>query len=99
MGLCSYFVLIMQIETLGDVWSLGGKVYARCLWNGREGLKSVRRCDLYEQIDLRALIWTRGRDCPISMLSGGRMRCPNCGSREVSVIVNVPTHSGRKAAS
>lgn len=81
----------MEIETLGDVWAHGGQLYARCLAPNREGLKSVRRCGLREEIDLRAMLWTRGRDCPVSMLSGRFMKCPSCGCRDVAVSVVLPS--------
>ena len=79
----------MDIENLANVWEAGGRLYARCEKPRREGLKSVRpRSNKYE-LDVRTLLWTRGRAFPISMLSS-RMRCPKCGARKVSVRISLP---------
>jgi hypothetical protein len=42
----------------------------------REGAKSVRACTGSVELDVASLLWTRGRDFPIAMLSG-RLRCPD----------------------
>src|SRR6478735_3556143 len=59
----------MDIENLWDVWQAGGRLYARCEKPRREGLKSVRPCSNQYELDVRTLLWTRGRAFPISMLS------------------------------
>jgi hypothetical protein len=79
----------MDIENLWNVWEAGGRLYARCEKPRREGLKSVRPCSNQYELDVRTLLWTRGRAFPISMLSS-RMRCPKCGAREVSVRLSLP---------
>ena len=79
----------MEIESLGDVWEAGGRLYTRCEKPRREGLKSVRPCSNQYELDVRTMLWTRGRDFPVSMLSS-RMRCPKCGAREVSVRLSLP---------
>jgi hypothetical protein len=79
----------VDIENLWNVWEAGGPLYARCEKPRREGLKSVRPCSNQYELDVRTLLWTRGRDFPISMLSS-RMRCPKCGAREVSVRRSLP---------
>ena len=73
-GICSYFVL-MDFENLGDVWQAGARLYVRCAKPRRDGLKSVRSCGEQLELDVRTLLWTRGKAFPISMLSS-RMRCP-----------------------
>ena len=42
--------------------------------------------------DLATLVWTRGRAFPISRLES-RLRCPHCGSREVTLIFSLPTNA------
>jgi hypothetical protein len=83
----------MQIETLHDLWNSGARLYARCAWGRREGLKSVRACIGNVELDVASLLWTRGRDFPIAMLSS-RLRCPVCGSRKVSVRISIPGKAG-----
>jgi hypothetical protein len=36
-------------------------------------------------LDLETLIWTRGREFPLSWLES-RLKCPRCGSRRVTVL-------------
>lgn len=79
----------MEIETLADVWEAGGRLYARCEKPRRDGLKSVRACANQHELDVRTMLWTRGAGFPVSMLSS-RMRCPKCGSRDVSVRLSLP---------
>jgi hypothetical protein len=79
----------MEIENLGDVWEAGDRFYARCEKPRREGLKSVRPCSNQYELDVRTMLWTRGRAFPVSMLSS-RMRCLKCGAREVSVRLSLP---------
>jgi hypothetical protein len=45
--------------------------------------------------DLTTQIWTRGRDFPIARLEG-RMKCPQCGSRQVLIAFQPPENIGRK---
>jgi hypothetical protein len=57
----------------------------------REGLKSKRECVYRAELDMETLVWTRGRAFPLSRLES-RLRCPMCGSREVTLIFSVPTN-------
>jgi hypothetical protein len=75
----------MDIETLGDAWTHGVRLTV-CAWGSREGLKSIRECDNRYELDVYSMLWTRGRDFPLGMLSS-RMRCPKCGSRRVAVRI------------
>jgi hypothetical protein len=52
-------------------------------------MKSIRECIYSAELDLPTLVWTRGRDMPLAGLQK-RLRCPRCGSRDVSVIYQVP---------
>lgn len=84
-----------MLETLGQIRDAGWKVKARCAFGGREGLKSVRRCVYSAELELNTLVWTRGRDFPLGMLAS-RLRCPRCGSREVSVMFVGPAQEGKQ---
>lgn len=95
-GNCFYFVL-MQIETLGDAWSHGASVWMACA-DGRiraEHMKRGRECHHRMTLDLPTLVATRGRDFPVSRLSQ-RLRCPNCGCREMRVVWEFPRTQSRQ---
>jgi hypothetical protein len=79
----------MDFENLGDVWQAGARLYVRCAKSRRDGLKSVRSCGRRDELDVKTLIWTRGKAFPISMLSE-RMKCPACQTREVVVTLSLP---------
>lgn len=79
----------MDIENLADVWEAGGRLYERCAKPRRDGLKSVRACGNQHELDVRTMLWTRGKAFPVSMLSS-RLRCPKYGSREVTVRLSLP---------
>ena len=82
MGLANVLILFyglaMAIETLGQAHSSRWKVTVFCAG-----------CDIRERVDLRALLWTRGRDFPLEMLPG-RLRCPRCGALSPRVTWSVP---------
>jgi hypothetical protein len=82
----------MAVETLGQAYSLGWRIKARCAWGPRDGMKRVRECVYGAELDLQTLVWTRGRDFPLDMLAS-RLRCPRCGSRRVRVMFDPPTSS------
>jgi hypothetical protein len=79
----------MTIETVGEAWQHGWRVTARCAHGKRDGMKSIRECIYKEELDLRTLVWTRGRAFPLSLLAS-RLRCPRCGSRDVALLFKVP---------
>ena len=56
-------------ETLREAKAHGWTIAARCAWGRREGMKSVRECVSRYELDLDALIWTRGAEFPLSMLA------------------------------
>jgi hypothetical protein len=78
-----------MISTIGEAYDHGWKVTVRCAWGRREGMKTIRDCPDYVELDLRTLIWTRGRDFPLDLL-GSRMKCMRCGSRRVRVLFHPP---------
>jgi len=80
----------MSVETLGEAFSAGWRIRVRCAWSARDGMKRVRECVFGGELDLQTLIWTRGRDFPLTMLES-RLKCPHCGSRRVRVAFTVPT--------
>lgn len=83
-----------MVETIGEAFSEGWQLRARCAYGNREGMKSVRRCTWTYDLDMLTLVATRGRDFPMAMLAS-RLRCPRCGSRSVSVVFMPPTEGGR----
>jgi len=84
-------------ETLGEAWNWGWGITMRCLDDGREGLKHKRRCGYRKELDVMTLVCTRGRDFPLIKLAE-RLRCPNCGCREVAVMFSSPPTSNSLAA-
>ena len=80
----------MGIETLGEAYRLGWQVTARCAFGKRDGMKSIRECTYRAQLDMQTLVWTRGPNFPLSSLES-RLMCPQCGSRRVALIYDVPT--------
>jgi hypothetical protein len=60
--LCSSFVL-MSIESIGEAYSLGWRVIARCKYGRPDGAgpKSSRECGHRRELDMETLVWTRGR--------------------------------------
>ena len=81
----------MSIETLGQAYTLGWRLTARCAWGPRDGMKRKRECIYSAELDLTTLIWTRGHRFPLSLLAS-RLKCPQCGSNRVSVIFQTPTN-------
>jgi hypothetical protein len=80
------------VETLGDAFAAGWRITARCAWGKREGMKSRRECTYTRELDLETLVWTRGPSFPLSSLDG-RLMCPRCRSRRVTVLFEPPTVS------
>ena len=88
---CSTFVL-MEVQTLRVARSLGWNVHMRCANGYRQETRSMRRCVYRKQLDLEALVCTRGPNFPLSRLEG-RLMCPACGDRKVTVVFEPPTDS------
>jgi hypothetical protein len=87
--------LIAMVETIGEAFSLGWHLKARCAFGNREGTKSVRQCTWIYDLDMLTLVATRGRDFPLAMLAS-RLRCPRCGSRRVAVVFMPPIEGDRR---
>jgi DNA-directed RNA polymerase subunit RPC12/RpoP len=49
----------------------------------------LRECVYGAELDLKTLVWTRGREFPLTMLES-RLKCPRCGSRRMRVALTVP---------
>ena len=79
----------MGVETIGEAYRLGWRIKVRCAFGTRDGMKSIRECKTRADLDLKTLVWTRGDAFPISRLES-RLNCPDCGSRRVTVIFDVP---------
>ncbi len=71
----------MAVETLGEAFSLGWRISARCAWGKRESMKSVRECTARYELDLQTLIIARLES---------RLKCPRCGSRRVVLLFDLP---------
>jgi hypothetical protein len=54
-------------------------------------------CDTTAELDMKPLIWTRGEPMPLDHLRE-RLKCPKCGSRNVSVWFEVPGLPHTRAA-
>jgi hypothetical protein len=83
----------MAVETIGEAYSLGWRVTARCVHGREDGpsSKSSRECIYRKELDMETLVWTRGRAFPLSRLES-RLRCPKCGSRNVVILFQPPTN-------
>jgi hypothetical protein len=82
----------MAVETIGEAYSLGWRVTARCGFGKEDNRTSVRECVFRQDLDMATLVWTRGRDFPLSRLES-RLRCPRCGSRNVVVLYQPPANT------
>jgi len=80
----------MCVETIGEAYSLGWRVIARCCEGKGDGIKKHRECLNRNELDLATLVWTRGAAFPLSHLDS-RLKCPRCGSRRVAVIFEPPS--------
>lgn len=80
-----------MVSTLGEAADAGWGLRVRCAFGKRDGLKSIRECVHTYEMDLATLIWTRGRDFPLSELAS-RLKCPRCGSRRVVVFFEPPAN-------
>ena len=56
----------MSVETIGDAYAASWRVKVRCAWGPRDGMKRVRECVYGAELDLQTLVWTRGREFPLS---------------------------------
>jgi hypothetical protein len=87
----------MAVTTLGEAYDLGWKLTAYCRHGRVDSRQSTRECHHRQELDLTTLLWTRGRDFPISRLDS-RLKCPRCGSRFVVIAFQPPTSARRLAA-
>lgn len=80
-----------EVTTLGQAYDAGWRLTVRCN-RRREGLTSVRPCITpfgSYAVDLKTMLWTHGRDCPLMWLDG-RLKCPHCGTRHVFLLWSWP---------
>jgi hypothetical protein len=82
----------MAVETLGEAFSYGWRVTARCAAGKQDGMHRHRECMYRGELNMETLVWTRGRAFPLSRLET-RLRCPMCGSRDVILMFSVPTNA------
>jgi hypothetical protein len=83
------YLFTVTTDTLGEGLSYGWRVAARCAHGKRNGMKSIKECVCRAELDMKTLVWTRGRSFLLSRLET-RLRCPMCGSRDVRLIFTVP---------
>jgi hypothetical protein len=60
----------------------------------RQETRSMRRCVYRKQLDLETLVCTRGPN-PLGRLEG-RLMCPACGNRRVTVVFEPPSNAAAK---
>ncbi len=60
---------------LGEAHDLSRRLTVYCRASRREGLKSIRGCVGRHGMDLPTMLWTHGRDYPITRLDG-RLKVP-----------------------
>jgi DNA-directed RNA polymerase subunit RPC12/RpoP len=89
----------MRIESLGEAWSNGWKLTARCVRGRKDDTrsKSSRECPWRFVLDMETLVATRGRDFPLSRLES-RLRCPRCGNRRIVILFEPPRERRATAA-
>jgi hypothetical protein len=80
----------MPVETLGQAFSYGWRVTARCAAGQQDGMSRHKECVYRADLDTETLVWTRGKGFPLSRLES-RLRCPMCGSRDVVLMFVVPS--------
>jgi hypothetical protein len=83
----------MDVETLWDARRANWSLSAQCLGRDASTKKGTRPCPMKIDLDLSTLVWTRGRDFPLTLLSE-RLRCPACGCRRMMVYFNKPGTTG-----
>lgn len=71
-------------------------IFVHCAFGKRDRLKSSRECIHNYELDVEALLWTRGPNFLIERLAS-RLMCPRCNSRKVRVEVFTPLN-GRQIA-
>ena len=84
----------MAIETIGEAYSLGWRLTARCTQGKYDGGHYARECQHRAALDLATLVWTRGAAFPLSSLES-RLKCPRCGSRRIVVMFEPPASPQR----
>ena len=89
----------MQIETLGDAYTYGARLWMACAYGPytKSHYQRGRECQFRADLDLLTLLCTRGRAFPMARLAE-RLRCPRCGSRVVRVAWTFPSQDNRQAA-
>ena len=75
----------MPVETIGQAFSYGWRVTARCAAGKQDGMSRRKECVYRAELDMETLVWTRGKSFPLSRLES-RLRCPMCGSRDVVLL-------------
>jgi hypothetical protein len=93
-------VVSVSISDVGDVDVAAVLDAAAASGEGmREGL-SISGVDvlMMSGVDMHTLVWTRGDAFPLDQLAS-RLKCPNRGSRKITVVVSVPNQPSANTAS
>lgn len=80
-------------STLGEAHDLGWRITAVCSKGKRSGMKAIPECMARIDLDMPTLVWTRGRNFPLTLLAS-RLKCIRCGSPHVRVIFSPPSVYG-----
>jgi hypothetical protein len=77
------------IATVGEAYRLGWTAMARCATGRRQAMRTHRECGERSNLDMETLIWSRGANFRLAELES-HLKCPHCGSRNVSLIFRAP---------
>lgn len=83
-----------SVTTLGEAWHAGWQITTRCDENRLAWMRKVQPCTWQRPLDMMTLVASRGMAFPLTLVSS-RLRCPNCGSRKITVLFHVPGGSAR----
>jgi DNA-directed RNA polymerase subunit RPC12/RpoP len=86
----------MAVETSERPIRIGWCIKVRRAYGLPDGMKAQRLCDYRYELDIETLVWTRGRNFPISRVES-RLMCPRCGSRRVVLLFDIPPTQKRVA--
>jgi hypothetical protein len=78
-----------SVKTIGEAWHAGWQMTARCDESRLNWARPVQPCEWQRPLDVMTFVATRGTAFPLTLVSS-RLRCPNCGSRKITVLFHVP---------
>ena len=87
----------MAIETLGEAWRASWQITARCDEGRARAWFNRTPCGWQRSLDMVTLVASRGEAFPLPLIAS-RLRCPVCGSRQITVLFHVPGATARSRA-